>query len=118
MAPQGHVVSGDGLAERRLRAEHVVARALVEACTFEEAVPRILEAICGALDWEHGALWNIDRANDVLRCAEIFTAASASFPEFNAASRSSSFRRGIGLPGRVWASGEPVWIPDVAARTR
>ena len=65
MAPQVHVLRGDGLAERRLRAEHVVARALVEACTFAEAVPRILEAICSALDWEHGALWDIDRQTDV-----------------------------------------------------
>ena len=113
MAPQGYVLSGDGLAERRLRAEHVVARALVEAGSFAEAVPRILEAICSALDWEHGALWDVDRANDVLRCTEIFTAASAAFPEFNAVSRASSFKRGTGLPGRVWSSGEPVWIPDV-----
>jgi len=113
MAQQVHVLSGDGLAERRLRAEHVVARALVEASTFAEAVPRILEAICSALDWEHGALWDIDRQDDVLRCTEIFTAQSGAFPEFNAASRSSAFTRGEGLPGRVWASGQPVWIPDV-----
>src|SRR5688572_8015369 len=113
MASQVHVLSGDGLAERRLRAEHVVARALVEAGTFAEAVPRILEAICSALGWEHGALWDVDRANDVLRCTEIFTAASAAFPEFDAVSRASSFKRGTGLPGRVWSSGEPVWIPDV-----
>ena len=113
MAPQVHVLSGDGLAERRLRAEHVVARALVEACTFAEAVPRILEAICSALDWEHGALWDIDRPNDVLRCTEVFTAGAAAFPEFDAASRASTFTRGTGLPGRVWATGEPAWIPDV-----
>jgi two-component system, sensor histidine kinase and response regulator len=113
MAQQVHVLSGDGLAERRLRAEHVVARALVEASTFAEAVPRILEAICSALDWEHGALWDIDLQNDVLRCAEIFTASPGAFPEFNAVSRSSTFPRGIGLPGRVWAGGQPVWIPDV-----
>ena len=113
MAQQVHVLSGDGLAERRLRAEHVVARALVEASTFAEAVPRILEAICSALDWEHGALWDIDLQNDVLRCAEIFTASPGAFPEFNAVSRSSAFPRGIGLPGRVWAGGQPVWIPDV-----
>jgi PAS domain S-box-containing protein len=113
MAQQVHVLSGDGLAERRLRAEHVVARALVEASTFAEAVPRILEAICGALGWEHGALWDIDRQDDVLRCVEIFTASPGALPEFNAVSRSSAFTRGVGLPGRVWAGGQPVWIPDV-----
>ena len=90
MAQPVHVLSGDGLAERRLRAEHVVARALVEASTFAEAVPRILEAICSALDWEHGALWDIDLQNDELRCAEIFTASPGAFPEFNAISRSST----------------------------
>ena len=109
--PRPHV--GNGSAERRLRAEHLIARELVDASTFAEAVPKILEAICKALDWEHGALWTIDRAADVLRCDRIWTAASIGFPEFHAASESSTFRRGVGLPGRVWAMGQPVWIPDV-----
>jgi hypothetical protein len=85
MMPQARALSGNGLAERRLTAEHEIARALVEASTFTEAVPRILEAICSALDWEHGALWEIDRQAEVLRCVQIWTAASVDFPEFNAA---------------------------------
>src|SRR5688572_21191866 len=113
MTPEAHAATGDGLAERRLRAEHVVASALVEASTFADAVPRILEAICRALDWEHGALWEVDRRVDLLRCAQIWPGATADFPEFNAISRSSTFARGAGLPGRVWASAEPCWIPDV-----
>jgi two-component system, sensor histidine kinase and response regulator len=113
MIPQPRVLTGDGLAERRLKAEHVVARALVEASTFADAGPRILEAICKALDWEHGGLWEVDRQSDVLRCAEIWTPASVSFPEFTAISRTSTFPRGVGLPGGVWSSGEPAWIPDV-----
>ena len=117
MTHQARALSGNGLAERRLRAEHVVARALVEASTFAEAVPKILEAICKALDWEHGALWTVDRQEDVLRCIQIWTAASVNLPEFNAVSRASTFRRGVGLPGRVWANGEPVWIPDVVHDT-
>ena len=106
-------MSGTGPAERRLTAEHVIARALVEASTFAEAVPKILEAICTALDWEHGALWDIDRRSDELHCARIWTAAAADFPEFNAASTVASFKRGAGLPGRVWETGQPAWIPDV-----
>ena len=104
---------GTELAERRLTAEHEIARALVEAATFADAVPKILEAICNALDWAHGALWTIDRQAEVLRCAQIWTADAGSFPEFDAASRRSTFPRGIGLPGRVWETGEPAWIPDV-----
>jgi PAS domain S-box-containing protein len=35
------------------------------------------------------------------------------FPEFEAASRAAAFEPGVGLPGRVWASGQVHWLPDV-----
>ena len=35
--------------------------------------------------------------------------------EFEAASREISLAAGEGLPGRVWESGQPAWIPDVLA---
>ena len=104
-------VGGSGT--RRLTVEHVTARALVEATTFAEAAPKILQAICESLGWEHGALWRIDREAAALRCVETWTAAPAGFPEFAAASRLAAFPRGVGLPGRVWADGRPTWIPDV-----
>jgi two-component system sensor histidine kinase/response regulator len=117
MAPEARALNGTGVAERRLTAEHVVARALVEAATLAEAVPKILEAICNALDWEHAALWTIDRQAGELRCAEVWTAPSVQLPEFSAISRASTFPTGIGLPGRVWATGQPAWIPDVVQDT-
>ena len=95
----------------------MIARALVEASTFADAVPKILAAICKALDWEHAALWEIDRQAAVLRCAQIWTAEGGSFPGFDAVSRSSTFEQGAGLPGRVWATGEPAWIADVVHDT-
>ena len=114
MAPaHPHALTFGELTERRLTAEHLVARALVEASTFAEAVPRILEAICEALGWQHGALWTIDRDADVLRCTEVWQSRSVRLPEFLATSRSTTFKRGVGLPGRVWATGQPAWIPDV-----
>ena len=104
-------IGGAGL--RRLTAEHVTARALVDAATFADAAPKILQALCESLGWEHGALWTIDREADVLRCTEIWTAPSAAFPDFDATSLQMTFPRGVGLPGRVWADAQPSWIPDV-----
>jgi PAS domain S-box-containing protein len=86
----------------------------VSSATLAEATPRILEAICEALDWEHGALWQIEREAHVLRCVDIWHRPSVSFPEFEAASRNARFPPGVGLPGRVWERGKPDWIPDVA----
>ena len=60
--------SSSAAAERRLTAEHVTARALLTARSIDEAAPKILEAICESLGWEHGALWTVDRAAGVLRC--------------------------------------------------
>ncbi len=101
----------------RLTAEHVAAHALLSAKTIDEAAPKILGAICEALGWEHAALWTIDREANVLRCGEVWNASPGCFPEFDTISRSVSFPKGTGLPGRVWASGEPAWIPDVTADT-
>ncbi len=103
----------DARPHRRLTAEHATARALVEASSFAEAAPKILQAICESLGWEHGALWTVDRDQNVLRCSDIWTAPGRSFEEFDGISRRLTFAPGVGLPGRVWASGEPAWIPDV-----
>ena len=106
-------IPGGAIGERRLTAEYVVARALVDAATLGEAAPKLLEAICDALGWEHAALWRIDREADLLRCVHIWNRPSMNFPQFGEVSRTMTFARGVGLPGRVWASGKPAWIPDV-----
>ena len=98
---------------RRLSAEYIAARALLDAATLDEAAPKILAAIGESLDWTHGALWVIDRELDALRCIHTWNAPSTQFPEFDAASRATTFERGVGLPGRVWATGKPSWIEDV-----
>src|SRR5690349_3581969 len=89
----------------RLTVEHATAHALVSAASLEEAAPRILEAICGSLGWEHGAYWTVDPAANALRCANIWTSPGLSFPEFDRVSREMAFARGEGLPGRVWETG-------------
>ena len=100
-------------AERRLMAQHTVTQILAQAATLQEATAKILQALCESLVWDVGALWSIDRDAGVLRCVEVWHKDSVEVPEFEATSRETTFIPGIGLPGRVWFSREPAYIPDV-----
>jgi PAS domain S-box-containing protein len=101
------------LAERRRAAQYAVTEALSEAETLADATPRILEAIGEGLGWEIGALWEIDPRAGRLRCVDTWQAPLARVDEFDALTRQIAFPAGVGLPGRVWRSGEPAWIADV-----
>ena len=100
-------------AELRLEAQNAVSRALSEVDTLADATPRILEAVGTSLDWEVGAIWSVDRTTNVLRCVATWNAPGVSAPEFDALTKTSSFPSGVGLPGRVWESGSPMWIEAV-----
>jgi signal transduction histidine kinase/CheY-like chemotaxis protein len=97
---------------RRREGDYAVTQALAESRDLGAAAPRILKAVCESLRWELGALWTTDDHGG-LRCLEVWHVSSQAFPAFEAATRSHTFAPGVGLPGRVWASGAPAWIPDV-----
>lgn len=99
--------------ERRLASQYAVSRVLADAATLEEASPKILQAICESLEWELGVLWRLDKVGNVLRCLDLWRAPSLQAEEFVTATWQHTFQVGAGLPGRIWASGEPAWIPDV-----
>ena len=100
-------------AERRLLMHHAVTRVLAEATSLREATPRILQAVCHSLRWTFGGLWWIDAKADVLRCVEIWQESPDRLQTFVARTREITFARKVGLPGRVWTSNQPAWIPDV-----
>jgi PAS domain S-box-containing protein len=100
-------------AERRLAVQYRIARVLAESDTFLAAAPQILGEVGGCLDWGVGAMWLVDPASGSLRCAQFWHAEKLDVAEFEAVTRASSFAPGVGLPGRVLASGEPIWIRDV-----
>jgi PAS domain S-box-containing protein len=89
------------------------ARALAESPTLEEASPRMIEAVCNALGWQFGAIWEVNRARSLMQCAGTWHAAGLAFDDFTTATVATRFERGVGLPGRVWEHREPAWIPDV-----
>src|SRR5436309_898937 len=106
-------LTGRRRTERRLAMQYAATRSLAESATVRDATRRILQAIGETLGCLVGAIWTVDRARQELRCVEQWHARSASVRAFEAMSRRIALAKGEGLPGRVWADGEPVWIPDV-----
>ncbi|MEX0829754.1 MAG: PAS domain S-box protein [Nitrospirales bacterium] len=101
------------MAERRLAAQYAVAQVLAECTSIQEATPEILRAVCESLGWQLGILWQIDPDVQVLRCVEVWRASEDRFSRFVALTQGMAFSKGVGLPGRTWSGGQPVWIPDV-----
>jgi PAS domain S-box-containing protein len=101
--------------ETRLALQYAVTQILSQSRDFIESAGRILHAACDSLDWEVGALWRVDRAANVLRSVEICHATELQTPEFDRLTRTFTLEKGVGLPGRIWASGEPAWIDNLVA---
>ena len=110
--------------EKRSVMQHSITQILDESKTLVDATPKILRAVCdlsrwdlGALwlvnDWDLGALWLVNDPTDVLSCVDIWHQPSVEATEFLRVTRQTVFKRGLGLPGRVWANGEPAWVLDV-----
>lgn len=98
----------------RLQTQYAVARSLADSTRLSEAAPKILEAVCESLNCEFGALWRVDRDGKSLRCIETWHVPGVAVAEFEEFSKHETFSKGVGLPGRVWETGEPTWITDVA----
>lgn len=98
---------------RRLALQYAVTRILSESTDFVESARRISQVTCVGLEWDAGGSWIVDPDAEVLRCVDFFTAPSITINEFEKLTRSIAFKKGEGLPGRIWESGEPAWIDNI-----
>jgi PAS domain S-box-containing protein len=98
------------------RTEQAVARSLAETADPRDGLARALRVIGESLGWRLGAVWEpaLERP-EALRCVCTWHAAGVDAEGFERTSRDTVLAAGVGLPGRVWRSGEPAWIPDVLA---
>jgi PAS domain S-box-containing protein len=99
-------------------AQYALTRVLAEARTLAQAAEGGIRAIAEHLNWDAGLYWGVDEAAGALRCLAIWQAEPERFDELEAVSRTLTFERGAGLPGRAWAAGEPAWVEDVLADRR
>ena len=103
--------------ESRLAMQYAVTQILSESRDFSESAKRILQTACESLDWEVGAFWKVDREHGVLRAVEICHSTSRETPEFDRLTQNLPLEKGVGLPGRIWAAREPIWIENFARDT-
>jgi hypothetical protein len=98
--------------EKRLVAHNAVAIVLSKATTLSEATPEIIREISKALGWELGMLWRVDPDAQAMVCEASWCTPTLNAEKFIEKIRGTVLPFSKGLPGRVWASGEPVWVDN------
>jgi PAS domain S-box-containing protein len=100
-------------ADRRQAIQYAVTRALTEATTVATAAGAVLHALGEGFGWQFGAFWGVERSADVLCCNAVWSAPGSKPTEIAAVTWRTTFARGEGLPGMVWATGQLRWVEEV-----
>ena len=97
-----------------LELNQIITRAANEAASVEEALQIAVDRVCAHTGWPVGHVYLLDDAAGDLVSARIWHQDDPEqFATFRRVSEETRFASGVGLPGRVLASGEPAWIVDV-----
>lgn len=91
-----------------------ITKAANEAAELRVAVETAMEEVCALTGWPVGHTYLVAEDDpDLLIPTDWWHTRGADFDAFRSVTTRTTFVRGHGLPGRVLASGEPVWVPDV-----
>jgi PAS domain S-box-containing protein len=99
-------------AEQQLRLLHSIVLAASTTASLEEALEVVLRLICEAKGIILATAWVPDRRG-VLR-GRAYWASPETRSRYRDFVEGFSFEKGQGLPGRVWSSGKPAFIPSLA----
>lgn len=102
-------------AELRQKIQYATGSALAESNTLSEGAPRVMRHLCEIMGWRFGEFWAVDREASVIHHVESWNSGGPNGSEWEAITARIAFGRGSGLPGQVWATGQPLWIPDLSA---
>ncbi len=101
-------------AEQELRLLQGVTHAMTEAGDVYAAIAVTLAKVCEATDWVLAQAWVPRVDGSVLECSPAWSARESGLESFRAASLGLRFAAGEELPGRVWASRQPLWLSDLS----
>jgi len=118
---QAEEIAERGLRELYQRQQEIEFLSAVTAManqggTAAEVLAPVLEYICHFTGWPAGHAFVVDGEGSrrCMRPSNIWYAGAAiDIGDLQAATAARVFAKGVGLPGQVWASGEPVWLEDI-----
>ncbi len=97
----------------RLKLLQTVAEAANTADEADVAYARALAAVCEHTGWPIGHVYRRERDTALLVPSDLWyfaPGADGRFDEFRRATALTAWAAGVGLPGRVMASGAPTWL--------
>ena len=100
-------------AEEEIRLLQTITLAVSAAPDLPAAIGVVLQKVCEVTGWNLGQAWLPESGSGCLVCCPAWHTAATGFESFRAASLEARFAPGEGLPGRVWSSKQPAWVPDV-----
>lgn len=83
------------------------------ATTSEEALDFALHRICAYTDWPIGHVYTTQTSGNLLSTSIWYLKEGINFEPLRRATTRRAFAPGVGLPGRVLATGIPTWIDDI-----
>ena len=99
--------------EEQINLLQSITMEVAAASDLSSALEIVLRRVCEKTGWELGQAWVPNRDKTLLVCGPVWFCGEADLKHFRAVSEKSHFQPGVGLPGRVWKSKQPVWIEDV-----
>lgn len=100
--------------EREIRLLLKTTQAISRSNDLNSALAEILRLICTEIGWDVGEAWLPSEDGTVLEYSPGWYAREGTFEEFYSYSQTAICAAGAGLPGRVWALGQPEWIEDIS----
>ncbi len=95
--------------EEELRLLHTITAEIGQAQDVHAALRTVLQRICEAAGWVVGQAWLPCPAGICLEHSATWYG-EADLERYTTAQQYFTFRRGQGLPGRVWAGKKPEWL--------
>ncbi|HEY7856686.1 MAG TPA: ATP-binding protein [Terriglobales bacterium] len=100
----------------RLRTEYGVAKILVEAGSAENIMARALAVMGRELNWDYCVCWRLvpEGDLDMMRVVATWLRVPSLYANLTQHAQELRVTPGVGVIGRAWSLGAPLWLEDMA----